>query len=85
MADVGATVKSLYSKPMKSLDNLGAELAFYVRALAWTPRTLRRYKKEIFRLLAEGVERLRGARIDRAEAGHVNSPSPGRAGSRPHS
>ena len=27
--------------------------AFYVRALAWTPRTLRRYKKEILRLLAE--------------------------------
>ena len=27
--------------------------AFYVRSLAWTPRTIRRYKKEVMRLLAE--------------------------------
>ena len=26
---------------------------FYVRSLAWSPRTLRRYKKEVIRLLAE--------------------------------
>ena len=35
------------------LDTLGDQLTFYVRALLWTPRALRRYLKEIRRLLAE--------------------------------
>ncbi|MDQ7904410.1 ABC transporter permease [Phytohabitans sp. ZYX-F-186] len=35
------------------LDTLGAQLAFYLRAFAWTPRTVRRYKREVVRLLAE--------------------------------
>jgi phospholipid/cholesterol/gamma-HCH transport system permease protein len=48
-----ASIKAAYEKPLKGLDNLGEELSFYVRALAWTPRTVRRYKKEILRLLAE--------------------------------
>ena len=47
------SAKAVYEKPLKSLDKLGEELSFYVRALAWTPRTIRRYKKEILRLLAE--------------------------------
>ena len=45
--------KSLYETPAKSLDDLGGQLAFYLRALAWTPRTVSRYKKEIMRILAE--------------------------------
>jgi phospholipid/cholesterol/gamma-HCH transport system permease protein len=48
-----ASVKAVYERPLKMIDRLGDELSFYVRALAWTPRTLRRYKKEILRLLAE--------------------------------
>jgi phospholipid/cholesterol/gamma-HCH transport system permease protein len=48
-----ATLKSVYEKPASALDRLGEQLAFYVRALAWTPRTVVRYKKEIARLLAE--------------------------------
>ena len=48
-----SAVKAVYERPLKMLDRLGDELSFYVRALAWTPRTLRRYKKEILRLLAE--------------------------------
>src|ERR1700746_940679 len=35
------------------LDMLGDQLVFYARALAWTPRALRRYPREIARLLAE--------------------------------
>src|ERR687892_2297673 len=35
------------------LEDLGAQLSFSGRSLAWTGRTLRRYKKEILRLLAE--------------------------------
>lgn len=48
-----ATIKSLYTRPAESLDTLGSQLAFYLRALAWTPRTVGRYKKEIARILAE--------------------------------
>ena len=32
---------------------LGEQMRFYVRSLAWSGRTLRRYKKEVVRLLAE--------------------------------
>ena len=39
--------------PGAGLDALGGQMAFYLKALAWTPRTLRRYKKEVLRLLAE--------------------------------
>ena len=46
-------VKSLAKKPAESLDDLGDQLQFYVKALAWTPRTIRRYKKETGRLLGE--------------------------------
>jgi len=38
---------------MEMLDKLGEELAFYVRALIWIPRTITHYKKEILRILAE--------------------------------
>jgi phospholipid/cholesterol/gamma-HCH transport system permease protein len=48
-----ADVKQVYQRPARQLDHLGEELAFYVKALAWTPRTVRRYKKEILRILAE--------------------------------
>jgi phospholipid/cholesterol/gamma-HCH transport system permease protein len=46
-------VRGLYGRPMSVLDDLGDQLGFYGRALAWTPRTLRRYKRETMRLLAE--------------------------------
>jgi len=42
-----------YRKPLDELDDLGGQLAFYGRALGWVPRTLRRYKREVLRLLAE--------------------------------
>jgi phospholipid/cholesterol/gamma-HCH transport system permease protein len=48
-----ASIKAVYEKPLKTLDDLGEELAFFLRALAWTPKTVVRYKKEILRILAE--------------------------------
>jgi len=39
--------------PLDILDELGDQLSLYARAIAWTPRTLRRYRGEIGRLLAE--------------------------------
>ena len=48
-----ASAKRAAGRPVGALDDLGEQLLFYVKALAWTPRTLRRYKKEVLRLLAE--------------------------------
>ncbi|MFF4759890.1 MlaE family ABC transporter permease [Streptomyces sp. NPDC001292] len=45
--------QQLLDRPLRSLEELGTQLSFYGRSLAWTGRTLRRYKKEILRLLAE--------------------------------
>lgn len=39
--------------PLRLLDRMGEELAFYIRALIATPRSVTRYPKEILRLLAE--------------------------------
>jgi phospholipid/cholesterol/gamma-HCH transport system permease protein len=46
-------VSDLAGRPVEALDSLGEQMRFYVRSLAWSPRTLRRYKKEVVRLLAE--------------------------------
>lgn len=46
-------VQDVAGRPVQALDSLGEQMRFYVRSLAWSPRTLRRYKKEILRLLAE--------------------------------
>jgi phospholipid/cholesterol/gamma-HCH transport system permease protein len=35
------------------LDLLGDQLSFYARALAWTPRAIRRYSREVLRLLSD--------------------------------
>jgi phospholipid/cholesterol/gamma-HCH transport system permease protein len=48
-----ADLRAVYRKPLRTLDDLGEELAFFLRALAWTPKTVVRYKKEILRILAE--------------------------------
>src|SRR6185437_13794219 len=38
---------------LRLLDDLGGQLAFYLRSFGWAPRTISRYKKEVLRLLAE--------------------------------
>jgi phospholipid/cholesterol/gamma-HCH transport system permease protein len=38
---------------LRTLDNLGDQLVFYGRSLAWAPRTIRRYRREVLRLLGE--------------------------------
>ncbi|GAA3554653.1 ABC transporter permease [Amycolatopsis ultiminotia] len=45
--------KRIANRPLETLDTLGDQMSFYGRALLWTPRTLRRYMKEVLRLLAE--------------------------------
>ncbi len=39
--------------PLRLLDELSAQMRFYVQSIRWVPRTLRRYTKEVVRLLAE--------------------------------
>jgi phospholipid/cholesterol/gamma-HCH transport system permease protein len=53
MANTVEKIKQVYRRPVGFVDDLGGQLSFYIKSLAWTPRTVRRYKKEIFRLLAE--------------------------------
>lgn len=48
-----APLGELYRKPLGFLDDLGGQMSFYLRAFAWAPRTVRRYKREVLRLLAE--------------------------------
>ncbi|MCW2833634.1 MAG: transporter permease [Nocardioides sp.] len=48
-----ANVKSIYQKPLGSLDNLGGQLGFHIAVLKAIPRSVTRYPKEILRILAE--------------------------------
>jgi phospholipid/cholesterol/gamma-HCH transport system permease protein len=50
---VAAAARRTAARPFDWLDALGGQLAFYLRALAWTPRTIRRYGREVLRLLTE--------------------------------
>ena len=50
---MSALVDTLVKKPLNSLDRLGEQLAFYIKALAWSGKSITRYRKEILRLLAE--------------------------------
>ncbi|MEU4673320.1 ABC transporter permease [Amycolatopsis sp. NPDC023774] len=43
----------IIARPGASLEGLGRQLSFYGRALAWSPRTVRRYGHETRRLLTE--------------------------------
>ncbi|HEV2346725.1 MAG TPA: ABC transporter permease [Actinocrinis sp.] len=49
----GAPLRRLLGGPLDALDDLGRQMHFYARSLAWSGRTLRRYRGEVLRLLAE--------------------------------
>ncbi len=46
-------LKDVYAKPLASLDTLGAQLAFHLGVIKAIPRSIRRYPREILRILAE--------------------------------
>ncbi|MFC4853818.1 MlaE family ABC transporter permease [Actinophytocola glycyrrhizae] len=50
---IGDTARRVANAPLNWLDTLGDQLSFYLRALGWIPRTLRRYMRETMRILAE--------------------------------
>ncbi|TWF95295.1 MlaE family ABC transporter permease [Saccharopolyspora dendranthemae] len=53
MAQATGRARRLLNGPLRVLDTSGDQAMFYLRAIAWAPRTLRRYAKEVLRLLAE--------------------------------
>jgi len=50
---VATAVKETLQRPVAALDDLGLQLAFYIRTLAWIPRVVTSYPREILRLLSE--------------------------------
>ncbi len=53
MASITSIAGALVEGRKKSLETYGDQLLFYVKALAWTPRAITRYKREILNTLAE--------------------------------
>lgn len=45
--------KALVNWPLNALDQLGEQLSFYGKSLAWTWKAVTRYYKEVLRLIAE--------------------------------
>jgi phospholipid/cholesterol/gamma-HCH transport system permease protein len=46
-------LKDVYAKPLDALDGMGAQLAFHIGVLKAAPRSIKRYPREILRILAE--------------------------------
>jgi phospholipid/cholesterol/gamma-HCH transport system permease protein len=53
MATVGSVASAVVQGRRRSLEQYGDQLLFYVKALAWAPRAIRRYPREITNTLAE--------------------------------
>jgi phospholipid/cholesterol/gamma-HCH transport system permease protein len=53
MASIGAVGSAIVQGRRRSLEHYGDQLLFYVKALAWAPRAIRRYPREIVNTLAE--------------------------------
>jgi phospholipid/cholesterol/gamma-HCH transport system permease protein len=53
MVTISERARRAARRPLEMLDDLGDQLSFYLRSLAWIPRAIRRYGKETLRLLAE--------------------------------
>ncbi|MEV4144482.1 ABC transporter permease [Amycolatopsis sp. NPDC049691] len=50
---VSTMARKMSRRPIELLDDYGAQMTFYAKSIAWTPRTVRRYLKETVRLLGE--------------------------------
>ena len=53
MAVVGDVGRELLRERRAGIEERGDQLLFYVRALAWTPRAVTRYRREVLNTLAE--------------------------------
>ncbi len=53
MASLTAIGAAMVQNRRDRFEQYGDQLLFYIKALAWTPRALRRYRREIWKTLAE--------------------------------
>jgi len=53
VAGISSIGKEFVREGRMGIEERGDQLLFYVKALAWTPRAIRRYKREILNILAE--------------------------------
>ena len=53
MASIGEIGSAIVQGRKRSLEQYGDQLLFYIKALAWAPRAIRRYPREIVNTLAE--------------------------------
>ncbi|TDD89665.1 ABC transporter permease [Saccharopolyspora karakumensis] len=53
MVTISQRAKRAARRPVEMLDDLGDQMSFYIRSLAWIPRAIPHYAKETLRLLAE--------------------------------
>ncbi|GAA4844611.1 MlaE family ABC transporter permease [Saccharopolyspora rosea] len=53
MVTISQRAKRAFRRPLEFLDDLGDQMSFYLRSLAWIPKAVVRYAKETLRLLAE--------------------------------
>jgi phospholipid/cholesterol/gamma-HCH transport system permease protein len=53
MVSMTERARRVANRPLQTLDGFGDQMSFYLKVIAWIPRALRRYVKEILRLLAE--------------------------------
>jgi phospholipid/cholesterol/gamma-HCH transport system permease protein len=49
----GSSIRRAARLPVNAVDRAGEQMSFYSRAIAWIPRTLTHFPKEVLRLLAE--------------------------------
>ncbi|HJC60386.1 MAG TPA: ABC transporter permease [Candidatus Dietzia intestinigallinarum] len=48
-----ARLRRLWTGPLSTIDDLGDQLAFHLRAIRWIPQTMVHYRREVLRLIAE--------------------------------
>jgi phospholipid/cholesterol/gamma-HCH transport system permease protein len=53
MADIAPREPRWWDRPVDTLAGMGEDIRFHGRVLAWIPATLRRYPKDVMRLLSE--------------------------------
>src|SRR3954464_183331 len=53
MATLGNVADAVVQGPRRSLEKYGDQLLFYLKALGWVPRAIKRYPREIVNTLAE--------------------------------
>ncbi|MCI2417091.1 ABC transporter permease [Saccharopolyspora sp. K220] len=53
MVTISQRARRAARRPLELLDDLGDQMSFYLRSVAWIPRAITRYAKETLRLLAE--------------------------------